>query len=127
MNGSCEVTTALSITSVSGPIVPSAATTKADGSTNDAAAWDASEKSAIEYGLNPEIRPADPSRPITTVPAAGGELGTETGPVGAIGAGRPGGVQPASTRTPTRTAMVRPGRNPGSVDRAARTAPTLRI
>ena len=80
MNGSWVVTSALSITSISGTSAPSAATTNADGSTNDAAACDAGEKSAIEYGLNPAIRPALPSNPITTVPAAGGEVGTDVTP-----------------------------------------------
>ena len=104
MNGSCEVTSALSMTSRSGTTVPSAATTNADGSTRDAAACDAGEKSAIEYGLNPAIRPAVPSNPITTVPAAGGELGTDAGPVGAIGSGSPGGVHAVTASVSATTA-----------------------
>src|ERR1700712_967712 len=103
MNGSCEVTAAASITSGPAATVPSGATTTADGSTSDAVACDAGEKSAIAYGLKPVIRPAEPSRPITTVPAAGGELGTDVRPVGAIGSGNPGGVQAVSATMPAMT------------------------
>src|SRR6478609_3550153 len=98
------------MTSGSAATEPSAATTNADGSTSDAVAWDAGEKPAIEYGLNPTIRPADPSNPMTTVPAGGGELGSEVGPVGAIGSGNPGGVQAEIARPSNTTATV--GRRP---------------
>jgi len=58
--------------------------------------------------LNPLIGPDDPSIPMTTVPAPGGVLGTEDAPLGAIGAGRFGGVQ-ATSANPASTATTAAG------------------
>src|SRR5664279_634333 len=104
-------------------LLPSGCTTKTEGSTSDATAWVAWEKSAMACGLNPLIGPDDPSIPTTTVPAPGGVLGTDDAPLGAIGGGRLGGVQAASTPSPaTRTAAR------ASSLRTRRTIrPTLRI
>src|SRR5664279_43869 len=87
-------------------LLPSGCTTKTEGSTSDATAWVAWEKSAMACGLNPLIGPDDPSIPTTTVPAPGGVLGTDDAPLGAIGAGRFGGVQPASSAGPTTRAKA---------------------
>src|SRR5664279_4456213 len=90
-------------------VLPSGWTTKTDGSTSEATAWVAREKSAMACGLNPLIGPDDPSIPTTMVPAPGGVLGTDDAPLGAIGGGRFGGVQPVispspATRTPSSAA-----------------------
>src|SRR5664279_3570489 len=81
-------------------LLPSGWTTKTDGSTSDATAWVAWEKSAMACGLNPLIGPDDPSIPTTMVPAPGGVLGTDDAPLGAIGGGRFGGVQAAISPSP---------------------------
>ena len=113
VNGSWVVTSAESMTSGSAVRLPSAATTKVDGNTSEAAACAAGEKSAIAYGLKPVSRPARPSSPMTTVPAAGGEVGTDVSPVGVIGSGRPGGVHaPISSRTAPARAQRRIERRP---------------
>src|SRR6478752_9924408 len=76
----------------------------------------------MAYGLNPVTGPAVPSRPTTNVPGAGGEFGTDVPPVGAIGAGRFGGVQPATSRQAVSIAPTHPAPRshpaPGHLTRA---------
>ena len=81
----------------------------------------------MAYGLKPVSGPDVPSSPMTSVPGAGGALDTDVPPVGAIGAGRFGGVHAASrhtmSRAPTHAAARRERPNP-----PPRTTPTtLRI